>query len=58
MNTNMKIKYCTKCLFPETKPDLFFNDKGVCSACVAAEEKNSKIDALNKELSGLLNLVK
>ncbi len=40
----MTIRYCTKCLFPETKPDLFFNDKGVCSACVAAEEKNSGID--------------
>lgn len=45
----MKIKYCTKCLFPETKPDLFFNDKGVCSACVAAEEKNSKIDWKQRE---------
>lgn len=27
------IKYCTKCLYPETKPDLHFNDDGVCSAC-------------------------
>jgi len=35
----MTIRYCTHCLFPETKPDLFFNDEGVCSACVAAEEK-------------------
>ncbi len=40
----MKIKYCTKCLFPETKPDLFFNEQGVCSACIAAEQKNVGID--------------
>ena len=40
----MEIKYCTKCLFPETKPDLSFNDEGVCSACVAAEDKDKGID--------------
>ena len=27
------ITYCTNCLLPETKPDLSFDDKGVCSAC-------------------------
>ena len=31
------IRYCTKCLYPDTKPDLWFDDKGVCSACVAYE---------------------
>jgi len=40
----MHIKYCNKCLFPETKPDLFFNEAGICSACIAAEEKNVGID--------------
>lgn len=40
----MKIKYCTKCLFPETKPDLAFDDNGICSACIAAENKNKEID--------------
>lgn len=40
----MKIKYCKKCLFPETKPDLAFNEDGVCSACTAAENKNIGID--------------
>lgn len=28
------IKYCTKCLLPDSKPDLHFNSEGVCSACV------------------------
>ncbi len=40
----MKIKYCKKCLFPETKPDLAFNEEGVCSACTAADNKNKGID--------------
>ena len=40
----MKIKYCNKCLFPETKPDLAFNEVGVCSACTAAENKNKGIN--------------
>jgi N-acetyl sugar amidotransferase len=40
----MKIQYCNKCLFPETKPDLAFNEDGVCSACSAAENKNKGID--------------
>tara|TARA_R100001143_G_C3360947_1_gene135565 strand:+ start:3978 stop:5132 length:1155 start_codon:yes stop_codon:yes gene_type:complete len=40
----MKIRYCKKCLFPETKPDLYFNNDGVCSACMAAEEKNKGIN--------------
>lgn len=33
------MKYCTKCLYPDTKPDLTFNDEGVCSACIAYEER-------------------
>jgi N-acetyl sugar amidotransferase len=28
-----KIRYCTKCLYPETKPDLLFDERGVCNAC-------------------------
>lgn len=40
----MKIKYCKKCLFPETKPDLWFDPSGICSACITAEKKDKKID--------------
>jgi N-acetyl sugar amidotransferase len=36
-------------LFPETKPDLSFNDQGVCSACVAADEKDKGIDWKQRE---------
>ncbi len=44
------IKYCNKCLFPETKPDLSFDDHGVCYACIAAEEKWKGIDWKQREM--------
>ena len=27
------IRYCKKCIMPETKPDLFIGKQGICSAC-------------------------
>ena len=27
------IRYCTRCVMPDTKPDLTFDAEGVCSAC-------------------------
>ena len=27
------MRYCTSCLYPESKPDLSFDENGVCSAC-------------------------
>lgn len=27
------IRYCTCCVMPETKPDILFDEEGVCSAC-------------------------
>ena len=33
------IQYCTICLLPETKPDLKFDEKGVCSACTAYKNR-------------------
>ncbi len=33
------IKYCTKCLYPDTKPDLHFDEHGVCNACRAYENR-------------------
>jgi N-acetyl sugar amidotransferase len=40
----MRIRYCTRCVFPETKPDLSFNDAGVCSACATADAKANGIN--------------
>lgn len=33
------IRYCRSCVMPETKPDIFFNDDGVCSACVHFDDR-------------------
>ena len=46
---NVEIKYCKRCLFPETKPDLYFNDNGICSACIGAEMKYKGIDWEQRE---------
>jgi N-acetyl sugar amidotransferase len=49
------IKYCKRCVMPETKPDLFIDDEGVCNAC-RAFEKRSVIDwdARNTEFSNII----
>ena len=33
------IRYCARCLYPDTKPDLRFDEQGVCSACTAFERR-------------------
>lgn len=33
------LRYCKKCVMPNTKPDLFFDGKGVCSACRSYENR-------------------
>jgi len=35
-----KLKRCTICLLPETKPGLTFNERGVCSACQNFEDRS------------------
>ncbi|GAM09651.1 hypothetical protein OR1_01931 [Geobacter sp. OR-1] len=37
------LKYCVRCVMPHTKPDLHFDDEGVCSAC-RSFEKRTDID--------------
>ena len=34
------IRYCKRCVMPETKPDLSIDDYGICDACRSAEAKN------------------
>lgn len=33
------MKYCVKCVMPDTKPDLHFDDDGICSACRNYQER-------------------
>ena len=32
------MKYCKKCVMPDTRPGIEFNEEGICSACVTAEK--------------------
>tara|TARA_Y100000996_G_C22522959_1_gene643237 strand:- start:124 stop:1266 length:1143 start_codon:yes stop_codon:yes gene_type:complete len=54
------LKYCKKCLYPDTKPQLVFNEEGICSACtnhllknnIDWEKKNKQfLDILEKHRS-------
>ena len=38
------MKFCKKCVMPNTKPDLHFDENGVCDACRSQESKNQEID--------------
>ena len=47
----MEFKYCKKCLMPNTRPGIHFNEEGVCSACVNYENrKNIDYNKRFKEL--------
>jgi len=45
----MKLKYCTNCVMPNTKPDLFFDKEGVCDACRSSELKHIESKGINWE---------
>jgi len=49
-----KLKYCTNCLMPSTRPRMTFDARGWCNACAWAEEKRRTIDwgARRAQLSG------
>ena len=50
------IVYCRRCLIPETKPDIFFDDHGVCSACRNFEHRGDvDWDARRGELEQVLD---
>lgn len=48
--------YCKKCVMPDTRPGITFNEEGICSAC-QAYERRKQIDweARFKELEALCN---
>jgi N-acetyl sugar amidotransferase len=35
------MKFCKRCLYPDTKPELEFNEQGICSACTNYEWKQT-----------------
>lgn len=34
------MKYCKKCVMPNTRPGIYFDEEGVCQACRAEEQKD------------------
>lgn len=48
------MKYCTKCVMPDTRPGITFNEAGVCSACQAYDNRvNVDYAARYQELQAL-----
>lgn len=49
------LRYCTKCVMPDTKPDLHFDEHGVCHACRSYEQRKAiDWDARRRELDEIL----
>ncbi|AVK82793.1 N-acetyl sugar amidotransferase [Lysinibacillus sp. B2A1] len=48
------MKFCKKCVMPNTRPGIYFDEEGICQAC-RAEEKKDKTDwdARHRELEAL-----
>lgn len=48
--------YCKRCVMPDTRPGITFNEEGICSACQAYENrKNVNWDERWKELETICN---
>ncbi len=50
------LRYCKRCVMPDTKPDLLIDDEGVCNACRSFERrKEVDWDARYRELLEILD---
>lgn len=38
------MRYCKRCVMPDTRPEIVFNEEGICDACLSAERKDTGID--------------
>lgn len=41
------MRYCKKCIMPDTRPETVFNEEGICDACVSAEKKHAAIGGID-----------
>ncbi len=54
--TMEELRYCSKCVTPNTRPRIEFDEEGVCNACRYAEEKkNTDWEAKTKELKAIVD---
>ena len=44
------MKYCIKCILPETRPSIYFEQSGLCSGCLGHFKKEKEIDWSSREL--------
>lgn len=51
------MKFCKRCVMPDTKPNLNFDEDGICDACRSQEIKNRDIDWQSRKAE-LLEIVK
>lgn len=50
------IRYCTRCVMPETKPDLYIDAQGICCACRSYENRlHVDWEARRRELERILD---
>ena len=54
------MKYCTKCIIPETSETIGFDQKGVCTVCNQVEYKNEIInwEERNDALKDIIKIYK
>jgi N-acetyl sugar amidotransferase len=45
----MSVNRCSKCVTPDTRPEIQFNSEGVCDACISAVERHKDIDWIERE---------
>lgn len=43
------MKYCTRCVQTDTRPGIYFNEEGVCGACLHQEDVEKNIDWSKRE---------
>ncbi|MBI4042388.1 MAG: N-acetyl sugar amidotransferase, partial [Deltaproteobacteria bacterium] len=43
------MRYCQRCVLPDTRPGLVFSENGVCNACLNHPQKESLIDWSKRE---------
>ncbi|MBN3039641.1 MAG: N-acetyl sugar amidotransferase [Candidatus Omnitrophica bacterium] len=43
------MRYCKKCVQPDTRPGIYFNKNSVCGACLYQEDVNRNIDWISRE---------
>ena len=43
------MKYCKRCVQPDTRPGIYFNKDGVCGACLYEDDVNQNIDWEGRE---------